>query len=199
MRGELDWIVMKALEKDRARRYETANGFARDIRRYLDGDAGRGLPAVGRPTGCGSSPARTAAALATAAAFATLLSVGAVVEHLAGDPRHAGRGPGRGRPCGDAAAAGDRDAADRRARPGRNGRGAGEGGEGEGHAVGGRGAGVLGFLQDHVLAAARPEGQRGGLGKDVTVRAAVDAAEPTIAGAFRTSRPSRLASAIARH
>ena len=35
MRGELDWIVMKALEKDRARRYETANGLARDIERYL--------------------------------------------------------------------------------------------------------------------------------------------------------------------
>jgi serine/threonine protein kinase/tetratricopeptide (TPR) repeat protein len=35
MRGELDWIVMKALEKDRTRRYETANGFARDIERYL--------------------------------------------------------------------------------------------------------------------------------------------------------------------
>jgi serine/threonine protein kinase len=35
VRGELDWIVMKALEKDRARRYETANGFARDIERYL--------------------------------------------------------------------------------------------------------------------------------------------------------------------
>ena len=34
-RGELDWIVMKALEKDRSRRYETANGFARDIQRYL--------------------------------------------------------------------------------------------------------------------------------------------------------------------
>ena len=33
--GELDWIVMKALEKDRTRRYETANGFAEDIRRYL--------------------------------------------------------------------------------------------------------------------------------------------------------------------
>jgi serine/threonine protein kinase len=34
-RGELDWIVMKALEKDRNRRYETANGFAADVRRYL--------------------------------------------------------------------------------------------------------------------------------------------------------------------
>ena len=35
VRGELDWIVMKALEKDRDRRYETANGFAADIGRYL--------------------------------------------------------------------------------------------------------------------------------------------------------------------
>jgi tetratricopeptide (TPR) repeat protein len=35
LRGELDWIVMKALEKDRNRRYETANGLARDIQRHL--------------------------------------------------------------------------------------------------------------------------------------------------------------------
>jgi WD40 repeat protein/serine/threonine protein kinase len=35
LRGELDWVVMKALEKDRTRRYETANGLARDIQRYL--------------------------------------------------------------------------------------------------------------------------------------------------------------------
>jgi len=35
MRGELDWIVMRALEKDRTRRYETANGFAMDVQRYL--------------------------------------------------------------------------------------------------------------------------------------------------------------------
>ena len=35
VRGELDWIVMKALEKDRSRRYETANGFATDVQRYL--------------------------------------------------------------------------------------------------------------------------------------------------------------------
>ncbi|HKR32657.1 MAG TPA: serine/threonine-protein kinase, partial [Terriglobales bacterium] len=39
MRGELDWIVMKALEKDRTRRYATANGLAMDIERYLSGEA----------------------------------------------------------------------------------------------------------------------------------------------------------------
>jgi WD40 repeat protein/serine/threonine protein kinase/lipopolysaccharide biosynthesis regulator YciM len=35
LRGELDWVVMKCLEKQRDRRYETANGLARDIQRYL--------------------------------------------------------------------------------------------------------------------------------------------------------------------
>jgi serine/threonine protein kinase/pimeloyl-ACP methyl ester carboxylesterase/tetratricopeptide (TPR) repeat protein len=35
LRGDLDWIVMKALEKDRARRYETASGLARDLQRHL--------------------------------------------------------------------------------------------------------------------------------------------------------------------
>jgi hypothetical protein len=34
-RRELDWIVMKCLEKDRTRRHEKANGLARDIQRYL--------------------------------------------------------------------------------------------------------------------------------------------------------------------
>jgi serine/threonine protein kinase/tetratricopeptide (TPR) repeat protein len=35
VRGELDWIVMKCLEKDRSRRYETVSGLARDVERYL--------------------------------------------------------------------------------------------------------------------------------------------------------------------
>ena len=38
LRGDLDWIVMRCLEKDRARRYETANGLARDIQRHLDNE-----------------------------------------------------------------------------------------------------------------------------------------------------------------
>ena len=47
VRGELDWIVMKALEKDRTRRYETANAFAADIAAVSGRRAGRGVPAVG--------------------------------------------------------------------------------------------------------------------------------------------------------
>jgi eukaryotic-like serine/threonine-protein kinase len=42
--GDLDWIVMKSLEKDRTRRYETANGLAMDIQRYLTNE-----PVTARP------------------------------------------------------------------------------------------------------------------------------------------------------
>jgi eukaryotic-like serine/threonine-protein kinase len=38
VRGDLDWIVMKCLEKDRTRRYETASGLGRDLERYLDNE-----------------------------------------------------------------------------------------------------------------------------------------------------------------
>jgi tetratricopeptide (TPR) repeat protein len=48
VRGDLDWIVMKALEKDRERRYETANGLARDVERYLSDE-----PVLAGPPGAG--------------------------------------------------------------------------------------------------------------------------------------------------
>src|SRR5205823_11712743 len=44
MRGELDWIVMKTLEKDRNRRYETAKDFAMDVQRYLADEAVQACP-----------------------------------------------------------------------------------------------------------------------------------------------------------
>ena len=44
LRGDLDWIVIRALEKDRTRRYETANGLAMDVQRFLDNE-----PIVARP------------------------------------------------------------------------------------------------------------------------------------------------------
>jgi eukaryotic-like serine/threonine-protein kinase len=44
LRGELDWIVMKALEKDRNRRYETANDLAADLRHYLDDEPVQACP-----------------------------------------------------------------------------------------------------------------------------------------------------------
>jgi WD40 repeat protein/serine/threonine protein kinase len=44
IRGELDWIVMKALEKDRNRRYETASAFAADVQRYLHDEPVQACP-----------------------------------------------------------------------------------------------------------------------------------------------------------
>jgi eukaryotic-like serine/threonine-protein kinase len=44
MQGDLDWIVMKCLEKDRTRRYETANGLALDLLRYINNE-----PVLARP------------------------------------------------------------------------------------------------------------------------------------------------------
>jgi serine/threonine protein kinase len=44
LKGDLDWIVMKCLEKDRQRRYETANGLAADLKRHLDNE-----PVTARP------------------------------------------------------------------------------------------------------------------------------------------------------
>src|SRR5687767_13087657 len=44
VRGELDWIVMRALEKDRTRRYETASGLAGDVQRHLDDEPVQACP-----------------------------------------------------------------------------------------------------------------------------------------------------------
>ncbi|MFO0841787.1 MAG: serine/threonine-protein kinase [Gemmataceae bacterium] len=72
VRGELDWIAMKALEKDRARRYQTAFGLATDVRRYLAGE-----PVEAGPPSAwyrlSKFAARHRAALLTAAAVAVLL------------------------------------------------------------------------------------------------------------------------------
>ncbi len=48
VRGDLDWIVMKALEKDRTRRYETANGLGADVKRHLENE-----PVIARPPSTG--------------------------------------------------------------------------------------------------------------------------------------------------
>jgi eukaryotic-like serine/threonine-protein kinase len=45
LKGDLDWIVMKCLEKDRQRRYDTANGLAADLKRHLNNE-----PVVARPS-----------------------------------------------------------------------------------------------------------------------------------------------------
>jgi non-specific serine/threonine protein kinase/serine/threonine-protein kinase len=72
VRGELDWIVMKCLEKDRSRRYETATGLAKDVQRYLTGDAVEACP----PTlgyRLRKTYRKNRAAVLTAGAFAAVL------------------------------------------------------------------------------------------------------------------------------
>jgi hypothetical protein len=78
VRGELDWIVMKALEKDRHRRYETASGLAMDLQHYL-----RDEPVEACPPSVGyrlrKFASKNRALLTTVTAFAALLLVAAVV------------------------------------------------------------------------------------------------------------------------
>src|SRR3974377_1868853 len=75
VRGDLDWIVMKCLEKDRSRRYDTANGLVMDIQRHLSNE-----PVVARPQSrlyrFQKVVRRNRAAFAAAAAFVALLLVG---------------------------------------------------------------------------------------------------------------------------
>ena len=69
---------MKALEKDRSRRYETATGLAKDVRRYLDGDPVEAGPPSARYR-LGKFARKHRAALATAGAFAAILFLAALV------------------------------------------------------------------------------------------------------------------------
>jgi eukaryotic-like serine/threonine-protein kinase len=78
VRGELDWIVMKALEKDRKRRYETANGLAADLRRYLDDEPVQACPPSARYR-FGKFARRRRTALLTAGLVSAALVLGTIV------------------------------------------------------------------------------------------------------------------------
>jgi len=83
VRGDLDWIVMKALEKERARRYETANGLVMDVRRYLADE-----PVTARPPSAfyrfQKTLQRHKLAMTAAAAIVMSLLVGLGVSTVAG-------------------------------------------------------------------------------------------------------------------
>ena len=79
VRGELDWIVMKALEKDRNRRYETANGFAMDVQRYLADESVLACPpSVGYRLRKFARRNKGSLAVASVVAGAVLLVVGSI-------------------------------------------------------------------------------------------------------------------------
>ncbi len=89
VQGDLDWMVMKALDKDRNRRYETANGFALDIQHFLNEEP----VAAGPPTlryRLRKSLRKHRAAIAIIVGFVTLLTLASVVSTgLAVWARHA--------------------------------------------------------------------------------------------------------------
>lgn len=74
-RGEIDWIVMKCLEKDRSRRYDTASALARDLERYLLGEPIEACP-PSRIYRLRKYAQRHWLAIATLVSFAVLLLVG---------------------------------------------------------------------------------------------------------------------------
>jgi serine/threonine protein kinase/tetratricopeptide (TPR) repeat protein len=159
VRGEIDWIVMKCLEKDRTRRYDGAGGLARDIQRYLaDEPVEAGPPTAGYRLRTLARKYRTP--MRVAGAFVLLLVLGVVVSiQQALRARAAER-----------QAIGARDDAAEQLRQAKRSEA--------------RAQAVLKFFQDKVLSAARPKGQEGGLSRDATVREALDRAEPEIAAAF---------------
>ena len=159
VRGDLDWIVMKCLEKDRTRRYETASALARDIERYLHDEPVEASP-PSRRYRLRKFAHKHRSLIATAAGFILLVAAGAGVSTWqALRAREAERVALKAR---DDAAEQLRQAKRSEARS----------------------QAVLKFFQDKVLSAARPKGQEGGLSRDATVREALDRAEPEIAAAF---------------
>ena len=148
---ELDWIVMRALEKDRARRYQTANSFARDIQRYLADE-----PVEASPPSAIYRLRKFVRRNKSQVAAASLLVL-ALVAGIAFALWHNRQLDRKNR---ELLAANE---AERRANQDAQRR------EAETKAV-------LDFVDNKILAAARPEGQAGGLGHDVTLRKALQAA-----------------------
>jgi serine/threonine protein kinase/tetratricopeptide (TPR) repeat protein len=166
LRGEVDWIVMKCLDKDRTRRYETASGLARDIQRYLTDE-----PLEAGPPSAAYWLRKLAwkhrRGLATAAALLFLLIAGVVVSSwLAVWALNAEK----------EARTAEQDAVKERNRA--------QTAEQTAKRSEEEAKSVLEFFQDKVLSAGRPEGQGGGLGNKVTLRQAVDTAEPEITKSF---------------
>ncbi|MGL4554890.1 MAG: tetratricopeptide repeat protein, partial [Gemmataceae bacterium] len=145
VRGELDWVVMRCLEKDRARRYETASALAADVQRHLADEV---------------VEARPPSAAYRLRKFVRrnrgpVLAAGVVALALLGGIAGTSAGLFEARRQRDAA----------RAR------------EAEARAI-------LDFVESRILAAARPEGQGGGLGRAVTLRRALEAALPFVEDGF---------------
>ena len=88
VRGELDWIVMKCLDKDRNRRYESANALARDIERYLADE-----PVQACPPSAAYRLRKFARRNRTPVLAGSLVLLALVVGHYRNDMGHGARHP----------------------------------------------------------------------------------------------------------
>jgi serine/threonine protein kinase/tetratricopeptide (TPR) repeat protein len=192
VRGELDWIAMKCLEKDRNRRYETANGLAMDIQCYLHDEPVLACPPSSwyrlRKFGRRNKGPVLAASLILFVLVAGVIGTtgGLIVAERAwqaeaeqrvqaeqAQTREAERANSEAQAKQDAKAERDRAVeaeADTKA--------------------------FADFLANYVLAATRPQGVQAGVGVNVTLAEALEKAEPKIEAVFR-GRPK--AEALARH
>ena len=171
VRGELDWIVMRCLEKDRTRRYETASGLARDLERYLhDEPVEAGPPSATYKLKKYALKHRSGLAIMSAFAAVLLLATATSTwqAYLATRARNDARVASELSRINEAKAKKQESLAEKSAAESRA---------------------VLRFFQEKVLAAARPKDQDGGLGKDATIRQAIEAAEPHIVETFK-DRPT---------
>ena len=183
--GDLDWIAMKAMEKDRERRYETANAFGEDIRRYLANETVIACPPSATYR-LRKYAQRNRAAIATVALVAIIMVVATVVSTLQAiratrEAERATTAEGVAKEKSILALQKEKEATEAKIKAEQSAK--------ESQAV-------LGFFENKVLVAARPKSQEGGLGIDATIRAAIDAAELKIKGAF-TDQP--VAEASIRH
>jgi serine/threonine protein kinase/tetratricopeptide (TPR) repeat protein len=160
LRGELDWIVMKALEKDRSRRYETANGFAMDVLRYLADEPVLACPPSGRYR-LRKFAQRNRRLFATLTAFVIVLVLATAFSTWQALMAN------RAKQDALAAAAAEMAAKD------------------TANAKESETSAVLDFVEQRILAAARPKGRQGGLGPEVALRAAIEASVPFVEKGFK--------------
>jgi serine/threonine protein kinase/tetratricopeptide (TPR) repeat protein len=166
LRGDLDWIVMKALAKERDRRYESATGLARDVERFLNHE-----PVLAGPPTMGYK-LRKFIRRNRPQVIAAALVVLALVLGMAGTTFGLIRAEHRRVEADEA-----RKREEQRAEGERKAKLEAEAREAEI-------AAVLKFVETRVFAAARPKDQSGGLGYDVKLADAVKAALPSVATSF---------------
>ncbi len=177
MAGELDWIVMKALEKDRERRYETANALASDVRRYLADEPVQACPPSSWYRVAKFARRNKGPVLASAAVLLVLIGgiIGTTWGLVRADRARQSEAQQRRRAQGNEQKALVAAASEKEAKEIALARGA------ETRAV-------LEFVENKIFAAARPKGEDGGLGHDATLRSAVESALPFVEKSF-TNQP----------